>query len=215
MTPPQDEPDVRRAYDTVANTYADHFRSTEPELPVDLALIAHFASIVPEPRRVVDAGCGAGRMLPVLSEMGCSVEGFDVSPEMVRRAQQDHPEFTTQVGSMTAFPLATDSVDGVFCWYSTIHAPDRAVVEAFREARRVLTSGGLLLVAFQTGTGLVDVSEHYARFGHRVTLQRYNRTPELMRDLMLEANFVISAAFSREHAPHERSGQAVLIGRVA
>ena len=66
---------MRLAYDEVADTYADHFRSTEPELPVELAMIEHFASLLPGDRRVLDAGCGAGRMLPLLAALGCQVEG--------------------------------------------------------------------------------------------------------------------------------------------
>ena len=63
----QDEQAVRAAYDEVADTYADRFRSTEPEQPVDLAMIEHFASLLHGEKRVVDAGCGAGRLLPMLS----------------------------------------------------------------------------------------------------------------------------------------------------
>lgn len=55
---------MRLAYDEVADTYADHFRSTEPELPVELAMIEHFASLLPGDRRVLDAGCGTLQCCP-------------------------------------------------------------------------------------------------------------------------------------------------------
>ncbi len=71
---------MRWAYDEVADTYADHFRSTEPELPAELGMIDHFAALLPGDRRVLDAGCVAGRMLPILAGLGCQVEGVDFSP---------------------------------------------------------------------------------------------------------------------------------------
>ena len=78
--------DALSAYDEVADSYADHFRSTEPEQPVELAVVAHFASLLPGRREVLDAGCGAGRMMPLLAGLGCAVTGMDLSPGMVRRA---------------------------------------------------------------------------------------------------------------------------------
>lgn len=41
VTKVQGEIAVRVAYDTVADTYADHFRATEPEMPVELAMVEH------------------------------------------------------------------------------------------------------------------------------------------------------------------------------
>ena len=38
---------MRRAFDEVTDTYADCLRSTEPELPVELALVEHFATCFP------------------------------------------------------------------------------------------------------------------------------------------------------------------------
>ena len=65
-----DEVATRSAYDVVADAYADHFRSTEPEQPIDLAMIDHFAGLLPQPRRVLDAGCGAARLMPYLAALG-------------------------------------------------------------------------------------------------------------------------------------------------
>ncbi|WP_415853919.1 class I SAM-dependent methyltransferase [Sinomonas sp. G460-2] len=214
MPTPQDELAVQRAYDQVADTYANHFRSTEPELPVDLGMIELFASFLPSGKRVLDAGCGAGRMMPVLETFGCQVEGIDLSPEMIRRAQQDHPSFPSQVASISALPFPDGSFDGVFSWYSTIHSPGPDLPRILAEARRVLRPAGLLLVAFQTGQGVRDLSEAYRRLGHNITLRRYDRTPEGLGRLLTSASMTEVARLERAAASHERTGQAVLIARV-
>src|SRR5690348_12567432 len=124
VTNPQDELAVRLAYDEVADTYADHFRATEPEMPVELAMVQHFTTLLSGERRVLDAGCGAGRMMPHLAALGCRVEGVDLSPEMIRRSRRDHSSFPAQVASLTDLPFKDESFEGVFLWYSTIHSPD-------------------------------------------------------------------------------------------
>jgi SAM-dependent methyltransferase len=209
-----DELSVRRAYDEVADTYADHFRSTEPELPVELAMIEHFASLLTGERRVLDAGCGAGRMMPVLATLGCRVQGIDLSPNMIRRSRRDHGSYPSQVGSLTELPFADGSFDGVFSWYSTIHSPDADLPRIFGEARRVLRPSGLVLVAFQVGHGVQDVSENYRRHGHDIVfLERYRRTPEALAEALALAGLTEVARLVRAAAGTERDPQAVLIAQ--
>lgn len=207
-------PDWRLAYDEVADSYADYFQSTEPEQPVELAMIDHFASLLSGERRVLDAGCGAGRFLPLLAALDCRVEGVDLSPDMVRRAQLDHPSFATRVGSLTQLPYPDASFDGYFSWYSTIHSPDADLPHIFGEARRVLRAGGALLVAFQSGSGTRDVADAYRRHGHDITLERYNRTPTEVAQVLTATGFQEVARLERCPAgAHERDSQAVLVAR--
>lgn len=215
MTSFQNERAVRVAYDEVADTYADHFRATEPELPLELAMVEHFASLLSGQRRVLDAGCGAGRMMPHLAALGCQVEGVDLSPAMVRRSRRDHGSFFAQVASLTDLPFADGSFDGVFLWYSTIHSPDTGLPRIMSEVRRVLRPAGLALVAFQSGSGVQDVSENYRRRGHDVTLCRYNRTPEEITGAVAAAGMGEVARLVRAAAGQERDAQAVVIAQAA
>ena len=142
---------MQRAYDTVADTYADFFRSTDPEQPADLAEIDRFVSLLPPRPRVLDAGCGAGRMMPVRDALGCDVAGVDLSPQMIRRARLDHPSFRSQVASLAHLPFDDEAFDGTFYWYSAIHSPDTDIPRILAEAKRVTRRDGLILVASQTG----------------------------------------------------------------
>ena len=204
---------MRLAYDEVADTYADHFRATEPEMTVELAMVEHFTALLSGERRVLDAGCGAGRMMPQLAALGCVVEGVDLSPEMIRRSRRDHNSFPAQVASLTDLPFKDESFDGVFLWYSTIHSPDPDLPQIMSEVRRVLRPNGLALVAFQSGRGVQDVSENYRRRGHDITLHRYNRTPEQIARALGSVGMTEVARLARAAAAHERDAQAVLIAR--
>ncbi|NNM48125.1 class I SAM-dependent methyltransferase [Knoellia koreensis] len=212
----QDEGTVRAAYDVVAPTYADHFRSTEAEAPLDLAMVEHFASLLPDGATVLDAGCGAGRMLPLLAGLGCHVEGVDLSPAMVSRARVDHPDFVTRQGSLTDLPHADETFDGVFSWYSTIHSPDAELPRLAAELRRVARPNGVVLVAFQSGSGVRDVAPAYAAHGLDVVLERYNRTPDQVVDVLAGAGMTEVARMEQKPlSDKERDAQAVVIARVS
>lgn len=208
------ERDVRAAYDVVADAYADHFPTLDAEQPVDLAMVQHVVRSLPGARRVLDAGCGAGRMLPFLATLGARPQGVDLSPEMVRRARADHPAHPVQVGSLTDLPLADESVDGVLAWYSTIHVPDADLPRALAEMRRVLVPGGLVCLGFQTGEGVRDVGEIYRDLGYAVEhLLRWPRTPDRLAGMLGAAGLVEVARMTRVAHPGERDGQAVLVAR--
>ncbi|GAA4680369.1 methyltransferase domain-containing protein [Frondihabitans cladoniiphilus] len=87
---------IAAAYDTVASTYARVLPDVTFEAPLDLAMIAEFArearSRSAHGARVLDAGCGAGRMIAHLEHLGIAeVEGADVSAGMVAEARHVHP----------------------------------------------------------------------------------------------------------------------------
>lgn len=207
---------LKAVYDTVADDYADRFPSTEPEQQIELAMVAYFASLLPVTSpEVLDAGCGAGRMLPVLAAAGCRAVGVDLSEGMIRRAQRDHPDFKTRVASITALPFPNDSFDGLFYWYSTIHTPDEGLGVVFAEARRALRPAGHILVAFQAGTGSREVGQGYRRLGHDVELQRHDRTADQVADELRAAGFVEVARLVRGPVAKESTDQAVIIARSA
>jgi SAM-dependent methyltransferase len=96
---PLDFRSVRDAYDRVAEDYATYLPDTRAEAQLDLAVIDAFAEGVTsgDDARVLDAGCGAGRMSRYLAERGCAVEGVDLSSRMVARARRDHGDLVFTV----------------------------------------------------------------------------------------------------------------------
>ena len=204
---------VRAAYDVIADAYADTYPSTEPEQRIDLAMVEHFTATLGSDPLVLDAGCGAGRMMPYLARLGCRVEGVDVTPGMVRRAQADHGEFPVHLGSLTALPFAAGRFDGVFMWYSTIHGDDDELAIMLSEAHRVLVVGGSLLVAFQTGDGLREVGQSIRERGFDVRMMRYHRSASVVAQALERSGLRVIASLDRAPVGSEADGQAVLIAR--
>lgn len=215
---PSDPPDyrgVRLAYDTVAGDYASYLPDTRAEAPLDLAMVDAFAAAVASggDARVLDAGCGAGRMSRYLAERGCLVEGVDLSSSMVAMGRRDHPDLVFTVGSLTDLPYPDDRFAGVLLWYSIIHTPPAGQARIFAEAARVLRPGGHLLVGFQSGEGTRDVSAAYRRFGHEIQLERYLVTADQVAPRLAAVGLREVCRLVRRAERTERDDQAFLLAK--
>lgn len=205
-----------RAYDAIADDYADLIRGTEPEQPAELGMIAQFAVLVRasnDAARVLDAGCGAGRMLPVIAGYGCDVTGVDFSAGMLRRARTDYPGFPLHQGDLTALPFDKATLDGYLSWYSTVHLDDAALAAAFDEAARVLRPAGIALVGFQEGSEVRDVGPNLRQYGHDVELLRWHRSVAEVAEALERSGFAPMASLSRGPLGDEVDGQAAIIAR--
>lgn len=72
----------------------------------DLAGEARFVdAMAPRGARILDAGCGPGRLGGYLAEAGHRVVGVDVDPALIAAAEQDHPGPRWLVGDLAELDL--------------------------------------------------------------------------------------------------------------
>lgn len=106
-------------------------------------------------RRVVDVGCGSGELVRWLRGEGADAIGVECGEVMMgqaRAADPEHPDaYLDGVGQ--DLPLPDESADAVVMSYSLHHVPDDQMVNALREAFRVLRRGGQLYVAEPIAAG--------------------------------------------------------------
>ncbi len=97
-------------------------------------------------KRIVDLGCGNGRLARRLAASGNLVTGVDSSEEQIRLARKeshgDNPSYLLRSMETTGLPDA--SFDAALLSQSLHHAADPA--GAIREAYRLLAPGGRLLI---------------------------------------------------------------------
>lgn len=210
---PLEDP-VRAAYDAIAEDYARHFPDTRPESALDLAMLDHFVALLPQDGpRVLDAGCGTGRIGRYLRDRGCEVTGIDLSSAMVAIARGDHPDLSVLVGSITDLPTGSDDFDGVVYWYSMIHLPNDALPRVFAEAARVVRPGGLVIVGFQSGDDVRDIGEALRQLGHDVRLDRHHRTLDVVLAVAAAHGLFPVAQLTRGPIGAERDPQSFAILR--
>jgi SAM-dependent methyltransferase len=208
---------VRAAYDTVAQAYAERLPDTRAETAADLAMVDAFVAAVAsgDNPRVLDAGCGAGRMSAYLAARGCLVEGVDLSPGMVAMARRDQPDLRFEVGSLAELPCADAEFAGVMLWYSAIHTPPSGQPGIFAEVARVLRPGGYVLVATQSGDGVRDVAPSYRALGFDVVLERHLYSADAVAALLADVGLTEVQRLERPAQDRERDGQAVVLARAS
>jgi SAM-dependent methyltransferase len=94
-------------------------------------------------RRVLDVGCGTGRLAAALAESS-RVWAVDPSPEMLEVARSRAPGVRFKHGHAEALPFKDGWFERATMWL-VAHLVDRPA--AFAEIRRVLASGGRLAIA--------------------------------------------------------------------
>jgi SAM-dependent methyltransferase len=79
--------------------------------------------------RVLDVGCGAGRVLAYLVMIGAEAHGIDLAPKMVEYCHRTLPDADVRVGDASK---VRDSVEGTF---DVVLAPDN-LIDVFNDAER-------------------------------------------------------------------------------
>jgi SAM-dependent methyltransferase len=81
----------------------------------DLAGEARFVdAIAPRGARILDAGCGPGRLGGYLATAGHDVVGVDVDPALIEAAEQDHPGPRWLVGDLAELDLPARGITEPF-----------------------------------------------------------------------------------------------------
>jgi len=99
--------------------------------------------------RVVEIGCGAGRLTKYMAAEFAYVIGVDVSDGMLGAARLHipDPKVEFRLGDGVTLPVETATVDGVFSTHVFQHFESFALARVnFSEAARILKPGGTMMV---------------------------------------------------------------------
>jgi ubiquinone/menaquinone biosynthesis C-methylase UbiE len=108
-------------------------------------------------RRMLDIGCGDGRLLGWAAAQGADPVGLDPQHGQLERARLSAPGQPLVRGHGECLPFASGRFDLVLCFNSLHHVPLEAQWQALAEASRVLATGGELVVVEPLAEG-----EHFA-----------------------------------------------------
>jgi len=122
-------------------------------------------------KKVLDAGCAAGRDSKILAEKGAEMTGLDISSELLKIAKKDLPNIAFKQGSFLSLPFEDNSFGGIWSHASLLHCGTLDdVLTALKEFYRVLIKDGILHVFVKVNTQnkkfdvVTDAISHHDRF---------------------------------------------------
>jgi len=135
--------------------FIERFRTLEAQ-GADLLGEARFADmLLQRGSRVLDAGCGTGRLARALHAAGHTAYGVDVDPALVEAAEADHPGPTygvVDLSELTLDDVGGEPVDLVVCAGNVMvflaEGTERRVLERLCAVTR---PGGRVVLGFRRG----------------------------------------------------------------
>ena len=158
--------------------------------------------------RILEAGCGAGRILRYYHQRGYNIVGIDFIDIAVRKLKEIDPSLQVEVGDITNLRFPDQSFRHVLAfglYHNLEHGLDRAISETYR----VLQEGGSVCASFRADnieTRLTDwLAERRARSrnanGKPRFFHKMNLTRSEYKQLFVRAGFVVEAVFPVENMP--------------
>jgi SAM-dependent methyltransferase len=188
---------IRGSYDRLADEYASRIFHELSSKPFDRELLHRFAAEVAGHGEVCDIGCGPGHVARYLHDAGAKVFGLDLSPKMLGQARELNPDIQFREGNMLALDLPDATLAGIAAFYAIVNIPKESLPFVFREMRRVLQPGGLLLLAFHTGDEVLHEEELW---GHPISMDFFLFQPLQIRKQLEDAGLIVEEI--RERGPY-------------
>ncbi len=136
-------------YDTIGKSY-DNTRQADPEIVKKLLEL--LGPI--EKGKYLDLGCGSGNYTGALAAMGLTIEGVDLSLEMLTKAKTKYPNVLFHQGDAKQLAFQDNSFNGAVSILATHHIGDNS--KLFHQAYRIIKQGRLVIF-----TATPEQMQHY------------------------------------------------------
>ncbi len=134
--------------DDYATTYAERFRAMAARGDDIHGEATFVADLIAPPARILDAGCGTGRVAVRLAELGYDVVGVDVDATMLDVARAEAPGLDWRLGDLASFDLG-EQFDVVLVAGNTIPLLEPGtLLDACERLVHHLTPGGVVVCGY-------------------------------------------------------------------
>ena len=133
--------EVRKNYDKIAKKFSQRRKDLWPEMNF---LVDNF---VESDDKILDIGCGNGRLLKRLRGKSVRYVGIDFSKALINEARNKFPGYHFQIANAINLPFPNNSFDKVYAIAFLHHIPSKkARKQVIKESKRVLKERGLLIL---------------------------------------------------------------------
>ena len=136
-------------WDSIGPAYEDAFHGLRTQLTSIDWILSELEKSSIEKARTLDIGCGTGR--PVcsrLADAGHDAQGIDISPEMIKAAEQRVPNAKFLVADLTSWSPDGEEFDVITAYFSMIASLSQdQIKETIKRIYSWLKPGGLFVFA--------------------------------------------------------------------
>ena len=158
--------------------------------------------------RILEAGCGAGRILRYYHDHGYDIVGMDFIDVAIQKLKEIDPTLKAEVGDITNLGYAGESFDYVLA-FGLYHNLELGLDRSVEETFRILAKGGHVCASFRadnTQTRLTDWltekrAKQQGKRGGARSFHKMNLTKSEYAALFARAGFEIEFIGSVENMP--------------
>ena len=135
--------DLEKGYDQIA----DKFSGTRKYLWRDFEFIVDY---VKNKDKILDFGCGNGRLFEMLKSKDLEYIGVDVSQKLIDIAKTAYPDYQEKfqkISSSSILPFSNDFFNSIFSIAVFHHFPKKHSREMVKEFYRITKPGGVVVVS--------------------------------------------------------------------
>jgi len=156
--------------------------------------------------RVLEAGCGAGRILRYYHSNGYDIIGFDFIDVAISKLREGDPTLQVEVGDITDLRFTDQSFRYILA-FGLYHNLERGLDKSIRETHRVLESGGRVCASFRADNLQNRITDWLAdrrsgtqtEIGKARVFHKMNLTRREFEQLFTRAGFVVDSVIPVEN----------------
>jgi len=158
--------------------------------------------------KILEAGCGAGRILRYYHDRGYDIIGIDYIDVAIRKLKEIDSSLHVEVGDITNLQFSDESFKNILA-FGLYHNLEHGLDEAIGETYRVMEKGGTVCASFRADniqTRLTDMlAERKAKGKNgessKKAFHKMNLTRSEYEQLFIRSGFTIDKVYPVENMP--------------
>ena len=155
--------------------------------------------------KILEAGCGAGRIVRYYHERGFNIVGMDFVSGAVEKLQAMDSTLQVETGDITNLQYSDQSFKYVLA-FGLYHNIERGLDEAIDETFRVLEKGGLVCASFRADNIQTRLTDWLANFKNKeskkqLSFHKLNLSRHEFVSLFEKAGFEVTSVFPVQNMP--------------
>lgn len=156
-----------------------------PSLAAAIRIFAH----TKRAKKILDVGCGTGRLIEFLNSVGFQAFGCDISQTAVKYANQINRKRVAYLGFATQIPFPNQSFDMVTAISLIEHLTAQEAEQFAREAKRILKPQGFIFLVTPNWTTPIRLIQGRKWFGYNDPTHIKFYTPMGLAGLLKKNSF--------------------------